>query len=369
MLDETSVRHHVVLVLSDLGSGGAQRVALALARHWLDGGRRVALVTLSGPEQDFFDPPVGATRIVIGGVSKSRGLLSGGFANLRRIAALRQALIAAAAPVAVAFVAPMAILSVLATMGTGIRLIAAERNDPARQSFGRVWDALRRWIYPWASLVTANTEGAVKTLQAFVPASRLAFTPNPLPMPTAGAAAADGPLVLTVARLHQQKGIDVLLDAVARAGATLAGWRVVLVGDGPAREVLTDRCRRLGLLERVSFVGAVPDPTPWLRSPAIFVLPSRFEGMPNALLEAMTHGRPVIVSDASSGPLQWVSDGDTGLVVPVGDAEALAAALSRLAVNPALARRLGEAAATRMATARSRDDAIARWEEALGWRV
>ena len=359
----------VALVLSDLGSGGAQRVATTLARHWLVAGRKVTFVTLAGTQSDFISPPPGAHRIVAGGIGVSRGPLAGLQANLRRIVALRRALRATGAPVAVAFVAPLAVQCVLAATGTGIRIIAAERNDPARQSFGRIWNALRRIAYPRAALVTANTEAALTTMASFVPAQKLMLTPNPLPEAVAGTAATSDPrILLAVARLHRQKGLDVLLDAVAEAGAQLAGWRVVILGEGQERAALQGQAAALGLADRVVFAGAVPDPAPWFRAAAIFALPSRYEGMPNALLEAMAYGRPAVVTNASPGPLRWVEDDVTGLVVTAGDAHALATALIRLAGDNDLRRRLGDAAAARLAVARRSDDALARWAIALGWQ-
>lgn len=269
----------------------------------------------------------------------------------------------------VAFIAPLAVQVVLACAGTGIRVVAAERNDPARQSFGPVWDWLRRRVFPHAALVTANSAGALTSLATFVPDHKLALTPNPLPEPATGPVIDNGGrMILAIARLHRQKGLDVLIAATAMAGNDLAGWHVAILGEGTERPALEAQAEALGLGNRILFAGAVADPTPWLRGAAIFALPSRYEGMPNAMLEALSFGRPVVVTDASPGPLQWVEDGVTGLVVPADDARALAAALVRLARDDDLRHRLGAAAARRMAAARQNDDALARWEVALGWR-
>ena len=97
----------------------------------------------------------------------------------------------------------------------------------------------------------------------------------------------------------------------------------------------------------------------------IFALPSRVEGTPNALLEAMSCGLPVIVSDGAPGPLELVQDGKTGLVVPVNDAPALAAALSRLARDGGLRDRLGNAARQRVSE-HDLPRALASWETAIG---
>ena len=98
------------------------------------------------------------------------------------------------------------------------------------------------------------------------------------------------------------------------------------------------------------FLGFRPDPERFLADAAVFVLPSRFEGMPNALLEAMAAGLAVIVTDASPGPLEVVEPGVSGLVVPSDDPDALAAAMASLASDPERCRRMGAAARARIAS-------------------
>jgi glycosyltransferase involved in cell wall biosynthesis len=109
----------------------------------------------------------------------------------------------------------------------------------------------------------------------------------------------------------------------------------------------------------------VTDPHAFYHAANFFVLPSRVEGTPNALLEAMSCGLPVIVSDGAPGPLELVEDGVTGLVVPVNDAAALAAALRRLASDGELRSRLGEAARARVSEY-DLPRALAAWESVVG---
>jgi glycosyltransferase involved in cell wall biosynthesis len=185
------------------------------------------------------------------------------------------------------------------------------------------------------------------------PWPRLELLPNPLPVglghPSAQPDAPRRPELLALARLVPQKGLDLLLRAFARLrDPSLAEWRVVLVGDGPEREALRTLAEREGVSERVAFEGFRSDPSPYLARASVFVLPSRFEGMPNALLEAMAAGLPVVVSDASPGPLEMVQHGVHGLVVSSENVEALAAALGRLMGDAGLREHLGQAARERL---------------------
>lgn len=147
-----------------------------------------------------------------------------------------------------------------------------------------------------------------------------------------------------VGRLHPQKGLDTLIDAVDLVDRRQPGrLRISLIGDGPEREVIEAQVHRLGLSARVELAGESDDVATWLRRADLFVLPSRAEGLSNALLEAMAHGLPVVVSDiaGNSGVIEHDAN---GLTFPVGDPTALADRLSLLLADEATRARLGQAA-------------------------
>jgi starch synthase (maltosyl-transferring) len=137
--------------------------------------------------------------------------------------------------------------------------------------------------------------------------------------------AADAPLVLTAARLDSQKGLPVLLEAAAR----LPGAVFALAGEGPEEAALRHLAERLGVADRVHFLGRRDDIPSLLAACDVFALPSLYEGSSLALLEAMAAQRAV-VSSAIPGTDELIEDGRTGLLVPPGDPETLAAALARL---------------------------------------
>lgn len=153
---------------------------------------------------------------------------------------------------------------------------------------------------------------------------------------------ADALVAGIVARLAEQKGHDVLLDAVAGEPA-LASLHLLVVGDGERRAAIERRAAALGLGARTRFAGARRDLGDLLHAMDLFVLPSRWEGLPLALVLAMGAGLPVVASRVGGIP-EVVRDGETGLLVPPGDAAALGAALARVAGDPALRARLGASA-------------------------
>jgi glycosyltransferase involved in cell wall biosynthesis len=152
-------------------------------------------------------------------------------------------------------------------------------------------------------------------------------------------------VLLTLASLVHRKGLDVLLDALSRAREeSLTLW---IAGDGPDRSSLEARSERLGLSGRVRFLGHRADAPDLLAACDIFVLPSRREGLGVAALEAMAARRPVVASRVG-GLAEAVVDGKTGMLVPPEDPGALALALDRLAADPELRLRLGEAGPARV---------------------
>jgi glycosyltransferase involved in cell wall biosynthesis len=158
-------------------------------------------------------------------------------------------------------------------------------------------------------------------------------SPPPEPVPRA----ADGPIIGSVGRLHPQKGYEFLL----RALPSIPDASVVLVGDGEQHDDLERLAHELGVAERVKFAGWQPDPHPWLPSFDVFAMPSLWEGFPQAGVEAMLAGLPVVASSVDGIP-EGVTDGETGILVPPEDPRALAEALNALIADPGRRRRMGE---------------------------
>jgi glycosyltransferase involved in cell wall biosynthesis len=149
------------------------------------------------------------------------------------------------------------------------------------------------------------------------------------------ATSADAIVLLALSRLHDKKGLDVLLQALAQLPQCVA-W---LAGDGPLKGQLGALADKLGVAEQVRWLGWRSDRGALLRAADICVLPSRFEPFGTVMLEAWAAATPLVAA-ASQGPAALIRDGDNGLLVPVDDAAALAAAIRRLAGDAALRARL-----------------------------
>jgi glycosyltransferase involved in cell wall biosynthesis len=188
----------------------------------------------------------------------------------------------------------------------------------------------------------------------------------PPPMPPAERAAIRagwgfGPADLVVggvANLKPRKGLGLLIRSIATLHAGLPTLRLVLVGEGPHRPVLEALVAELGLTDVVHFHGRDLDARRLYGAFDIFAHASESEGSPNAVIEAAAAGRPIVATRAG-GTVEVVVDGESGLLVPVGDEAGLAAALLRLAKDPELRARLGAAARERAATVFGMDRLVA----------
>ncbi|HVH48072.1 MAG TPA: glycosyltransferase [Labilithrix sp.] len=200
-----------------------------------------------------------------------------------------------------------------------------------------------RLAYPRADAVVAVSAGAADDLAASLGTARdrIVSIPNPAVTPgtrqreaepvahpwlaeTPGVRAV--PVVLAAGRLVVKKGFALLLDAFARARRERE-LRLVILGEGPMRRALESRIATLGLGGVVALPGFVENPLAWFARADLFVLSSFAAGMPNALLQAMAAGCPVVATDCPSGPREILEDGRWGTLVPPGNAGALADAI------------------------------------------
>jgi GalNAc-alpha-(1->4)-GalNAc-alpha-(1->3)-diNAcBac-PP-undecaprenol alpha-1,4-N-acetyl-D-galactosaminyltransferase len=339
----------IALVIADLGSGGAQRVLTTLANEWCLRGLKITLISLSEPETDFFTLAPGISRLSVGGTGSSRSIVHSVLANIQRLTRLRRLVRETGAPTVISFVGTMNILVIIATRGLGLNVIISERNDPTRQHLPPFWQILRRLTYGLADTVTANSQVALIYLEKYVSRHKLAFVPNPVThAPTDTDELPRQPIILMVARFNRQKAHDIMLEAFSLISKEVPDWQLELIGTGELEQDLRQQAEQLGISSRVVWTGQVSDTFAHYRRASIFALPSRYEGTPNALMEAMSTGLPSITTDTSPGALVFVDDGVTGLVIPSEDPRALADALRKLIDNQELRDRLGEAGSKRL---------------------
>jgi glycosyltransferase involved in cell wall biosynthesis len=215
----------------------------------------------------------------------------------------------------------------------------SQQNRELPVWYGRVMHQLVRRFYPWASEIIAVSEGVADDLSqvSAIPRSRIRVIYNPVITPEIQAKAREPvehpwfvpggpPVVLGIGRLTAAKDFSTLIRAFAQVRRSLAA-RLLILGEGEKRTELESLVRALDLEEDVCLSGFVSNPYSYLAKASLFVLSSRWEGLPTVLVEALYCGTPVISTNCPSGPREILREGRHGLLVPVGDVDSMAQAM------------------------------------------
>jgi GalNAc-alpha-(1->4)-GalNAc-alpha-(1->3)-diNAcBac-PP-undecaprenol alpha-1,4-N-acetyl-D-galactosaminyltransferase len=374
----------LTLVVPSLALGGAERVVSNMANHWAGCGDTVTVITLSGEDEDTYPLEPRVLRIALEMMRESRGPLEAVINNLERVRHLRAAIAGSVPETVVSFTDRMNVLTLLACRPLGVDTVISERIDPSRYQIGRTWSWLRRRLYPSARALVVQTERVRDQMVGLMRGRPIFVIPNAVerpqpasPRPDSADAAASFSArssslaaqpscrwIVAMGRLARQKGFDLLIDAFSRIADRHPQWSVKILGEGPARASLKRLIAEKGLRGRVVLAGWEPDAASVLRQADLFVLSSRFEGFPNALLEAMACGLPAISFDCPSGPAEIIRDTLDGLLVPPEDVDALARAMEGAMSDESLRQRLG-AEAVHIVDRFSVDRYFASWDSVL----
>ena len=345
--------NRILIVISSLAGGGAERVAADLGRYLLDRGRHVMMLTLTGDQPDHYYIPAEIRRERIETRHVAPSSLHRARLAFARLLTLRRKILALDPDMVVSFVDQTNVRTILSLLGSRVPVIVSERVHPGQNPLSPLWQFARRTTYPLASAVTVQTDDGADWFRRFTRVKGAVVIPNATRFDCDVQAAAGAqppatprPLILGMGRLAAQKGFDLLVQAFGRSGLAEAGWRLAILGEGPERKVLEGQAITLGLAGSVSLPGYVRDVGSWLRCADMFVLSSRFEGFPNALLEAMQVGVPSISFDCRSGPRELIQHGVNGCLVRPGDVDALADQMRLLGLDSGLRARLGAEATT-----------------------
>ena len=328
--------------LADLDGGGAQRTMINLVRHWpVDRPRpALAVARASGAGKHWLD---GIEPIDLGG-----GRLRGSLLPLRRLIRRQRPDVLLSTMVGANIVAAA---SMIGLRHPPLRIARETNSHRARRDLSFTQRAAIGTVYRGATAVVALSEGVRRELMEDyrLEPGRVATIHNPIDVEAFRLRASsglrpwqgDGPVVVAAGRLVRQKGFDLLLRAFA--AMRVVEPRLAILGAGPERAALAGLAGELGVRGRLLMPGHVADPAPWFAHAAAFALSSRWEGFGHVLVEAMACGAPVVAFDCPYGPIDIIDDGESGMLLPAQDADALARTLDELIENRELAERLREA--------------------------
>jgi glycosyltransferase involved in cell wall biosynthesis len=334
----------VLFFIHGMSAGGAERQASLLCNHWARTGRQVVLATLrEGPSHyDLHDAIV---RRAIRADSTPSGLTNQ-WADLNSI----RRLIAQERPdVVTSFMDAINIKVLFAGGRSGVPIVISERSVPESPFlYGRFVGAavvgLRRLIYPLSSALVVQTEPVARWARGSRLSRRIAVIPNVVEVNRSVSEIEPSPrakVVLSVGRLSHEKGHDVLIRAFAQVAERFSDWRLKIIGDGVSRQQLSALIDSLAMQDRIELAPIQKSVARDYCSAGVFVLPSRFEGFPNALIEAMQTGCAALAADCPVGPREIISHGTDGLLFRNEDAADLASQLMTLMRDGELRKALG----------------------------
>jgi glycosyltransferase involved in cell wall biosynthesis len=333
-------RMRLLIFIGTMSSGGAERVSANLANYWATKGWEITIVTLAQQSLDFYGLHPSVKRMALELVSESANVLAGLWENISRVIALRRVLRQVQPDIALGMMNTCNVLLALAAWNlTTLRTIGAVRVHPAQSPLGYIWETLRCHTYGLLNAVTAMSSEGKDWIKTHTNAQRVTVIPNAVTWPLPGQEPRISPsalhqperqLLLAVGRLDAQKGFDWLIGAFSNLADKHPDWDLLILGEGLLRTTLDKQVRESGLERRIFLPGRAGNIGEWYESADLFVMSSRFEGFPNALVEAMAHGLAVVSFDCDTGPRDIIRHELDGLLVPLGDVAELTAALDRL---------------------------------------
>ena len=331
-------------MISSLATGGAERVVTLLANHFCSQ-YRVHLI-LIGSIQDniyFVDERIKIHQLKM--LKSSAGVLSGVGNNLGRIRSLSRTIRSINPDVVISFIFSTNVLVLLATFFAKAKVIISERNDPRYYFKGRwAWGLLRRLTYPFAHALVVLNKEMYHLLRHTNFNTKVVKNPAIIPIKKGASQIKHSNVIMGLGSLSHQKGFDLLIEAFRLSKLQDKNWKLYIFGEGGKRGALEELVDKNGLKESVFLPGVTASPTVEFERSKIFVFSSRFEGLGCALIEAMSSGMAVISTDCPSGPSETIKNYENGILVPVGDVQALAEAIVELAQDTDLRKRLSQKA-------------------------
>ena len=357
----------ITFVTSTLTSGGAERVISLLANNFAERGYEVEMIALTSISPDYYSLNPKVKFIHADKVSKG-GLLG-------ELWWFRQHIKKEQPDVVIAFMEAVYEFVLLALLGTKVPVISSERKDPA--TLGPLRKILRRILLPTAKAHVVQTQHIKNYYSKRIQKkTHIIYNPvNERVFETSHDNDDDNPelkikderlnRIISVGRLYPQKNQKMMIEAFAQISERYSDWKLVIYGEGPERDSLESLVSNLKsqVSSRISLPGRCETVIEEVAKSKVFCLSSDYEGMSNAMIEALCVGTPVI-STRVSGTDELIRDGENGLLVDIGDTEGLAKAFEILLSNQELREQIGKEG-QKSATKFKTDTIVDQWEKLI----
>lgn len=333
-----------------LGTGGAERSLMPLAKELHRAGHELTLLLVKPPEDYLIFSEFPGTVTIPNGSSawhKFQALV-----QLNRAIASSDIVIATS-ELTVTYVSWLLSLWHRKPIVAEVQVnLSCWIND----NCNRIHHYLSRWIYPQISCIRCVSEGVTQDLQSSysVPAKNLSIIYVPfdidalnqaaqMPIPAIHSHIFSCPTIVSAGRLTSQKRFDIAIQSFLCLRQNYKiNAHLLILGDGKLRPQLEQQVQALGLAEQVFFLGFVENPYPYIKHSQVFLLSSDYEGFGRVLVDALAVGCPTVATDCPSGPYEILEGGKWGLLTPMANPEAMAHALGQVLTNPELAQKLSQ---------------------------
>lgn len=326
----------LVIFVDSLKRDGAERVSVNLAKYMNENNIETTIITEWVSEEEY-DVPQGVNRI---NLDAKKNKYLNYFKNVNKF---NQILKNIDPDLMLVMDLPGCLLSIPASKKLDIKVIVSERNDPTHFPGKKIIALIARKLMSLADGFVFQTEGAMSFYKKMVK-GRGIIIPNPIfveSLPNYFDGKREKTIV-TAGRLTQQKNQKLLLSSFKKVNEKHRDYKLIIYGEGELRNNLSQQIKSLGLDNVVKLPGNEKKLLEKINSAGIFVMPSNFEGMPNALLEAMALGLPVISTDCPcGGPKAVIQNEVNGLLVPVEDENAMTNSILYLIENQEKANEMG----------------------------
>ncbi len=342
-----SRKKKISFVIGSLSPGGAERVVTTLANE-LSQVHTVYIITLikSVPYYEINqNVKILHCEEVIAPSKNGLQALKTNFQLYRKISSLVQT---EKIDLLIGFITSANILSILAAKKQGIPCIISERIFPSFEYTSKMWKVLRKILYRKSNFLVVQTNEIRNYFKSIMPSAKIIILPNPI---ASEISISRNPMIekeniiLNVGRLTYQKSQDTLIKAFANVDNN--NWKLLIIGEGEKRKYYESIIRKLDLVNKVILIGNTSDMPHYYNKASIFAFTSRFEGFPNALIEAMHFGLPCISTDCPTGPSELIKNGVQGFLIPIGNQKVLENKLIKLMENTDLRKIMGGKAVDR----------------------
>lgn len=337
----------IAFLINSLESGGTERATGSLADHFVRSGHECMIITFFD-EKPFYEIDeriaIHCLRFAKAGAAGARSNIAG---YMSRSCRLRRLLKQLSPDILIGMSHIMSFYAVVASSLLRVKVIGTERSNPYLYQNTAYFRLIRKISSLLADGYVFQTRGAMSYFPRRIE-KKSAVIPNALFNPLLEEMQPvdeKDNTITAMGRLEHVKGFDLLIAAFSDIAGQLPSTKLIIFGEGSARPELEELIRELGLENTVLLPGADTRAVCSVARSSLFVLPSRLEGMPNALMEAMACGTACVAADCDFGPGELINDGENGILIPVEDRGALAGAMLRVMSDSGLRRRIAAKAA------------------------